>query len=114
MPLSGTFFLIVYHRYMREKTETGAVKRSMLAMILLAFATAAGATSFPEVPFCPFGGPTGWMNRITGYDGYRGYGDSYRYPPPVYYPSPYSLPDWRQRFQPYTGCDPNRRTCFLH
>jgi hypothetical protein len=89
--------------------------RSAVVILLLMYASVAGATSFPEFPFCPLGGPTGWMNRITGYDDYDGY-DRYnrydRYPPPGYYPSPYYQPDWRYSTQPGTQCDPSRHTCF--
>ena len=85
--------------------------RSAVVILLLAHASVAGATSFPEVPFCPFGGPTGWMNRITGYDGYDRYD---RYPPPGYYPSypsPYYQPEWRYVTQPGIQCDPDRQSC---
>jgi hypothetical protein len=94
---------------MSEKQITLAVIKRTVLVSLLAYASVTGATSFPEVPFCPFGGPTGWMNRITGYDDYGGYN---RYPPPVYYPSPYYQPGWRPVMQPDPRCDPSRQTCF--
>ena len=45
----------------------------------------ANAFAFPELPFCPLGGPPGWFNRMTP-DNDRYYG-----PPPVrgWYPAPY-------------------------
>jgi len=45
------------------------------------------ASAFPEIPFCPIGGPPGWFNRMTG-DSYN----QYRYPPagyPLTYPQAY-------------------------
>jgi hypothetical protein len=95
--------LVLFHR------TTGAFMKNAVAVILLGFASAAGATSFPEVPFCPFGGPSGWMNRMTDHDGYdRGY----RYPPSGYYPSPYYQPGQAYGTYPAPLCDPNRHTCF--
>jgi len=40
------------------------------------------ASAFPEIPFCPIGGPPGWFNRMT--DNHS----DYRYPP-KFYPMPY-------------------------
>lgn len=44
---------------------------------------------FPEMPFCPLGGPSGWLNRITNNHDYR----------PDYYMPPY---------QYNSGTPPNR------
>ena len=41
------------------------------------------AFSFPEISFCPLGGPPGWFNRISGEH------DRRYYPPPPVMPSNY-------------------------
>jgi hypothetical protein len=60
--------------------------RAALLISLLLGSTAASA--FPEIPFCPLGGPPGWWNRITDDD------DRYYYPPPPYYPPTRAAPYW--------------------
>ncbi len=44
------------------------------------------AVALPEIPFCPLGGPPGWLNRLTD-------DDDHHYPPP-YYPPPPVAPYW--------------------
>ncbi|MGD2053803.1 MAG: hypothetical protein PVG45_06815 [Gammaproteobacteria bacterium] len=58
----------------------------------------AGAMAFPDIPFCPLGGPPGWLDRIFDDD------DHHRYhPPPYYRPPPAAAPYWNQGgFYPYT------------
>lgn len=87
------------------------IRSGLLVLCLSAYASSAGATGFPEFSFCPFGGPPGWMNRMTGYEGYGPY---YGHPPPAYYPSPQFQPYWRNANPPARSCDPNRRSCFMH
>ena len=62
------------------------ILRALLAMSMaapgLAFA------GFPEIPFCPLGGPPGWFNTLFDSDHKR-----WRYPPPYYrYPPNYPAP----------------------
>ena len=52
-----------------------------------------GAAALPEFPFCPLGGPTGWLNRMFD-------DDDDRYYPPPYYPPPVMAPYWNQAY-PY-------------
>lgn len=65
-----------------------------IGLLLLGASTQAGAGFLPELPFCPFGGPPGWVNRLLhDRDDYNpppadlghGYPD-YRYRP--YLPGP--------------------------
>ncbi len=50
---------------------------------------------FPEIPFCPLGGPPGWFNTLFDLD------DRPRYPPPyVRYPSAYAPPPAPGYFYP--------------
>ena len=58
------------------------LRRLALAAALLLGPAAAAA--FPDIPFCPLGGPPGWIDRLTD-------DDDHRYPPP-YYPPPPLLP----------------------
>jgi hypothetical protein len=54
------------------------------------------ATAFPEIPFCPLGGPPGWWNRMVDDD------DRYHYyPPPSYYPPQQAAPYQQLRY-PYS------------
>ena len=50
---------------------------------LFLWLTSMQAVAFPEMPFCPLGGPPGWANRVLG--------DRYDYytPPPYYNNQPY-------------------------
>jgi len=41
---------------------------------------------FPEFDFCPLGGPTGWINRLTGEHNKRRYYYPPYYTPAVLYP----------------------------
>lgn len=61
-----------------------------LALLILLLLGSAGAQAFPEIPFCPLGGPPGWLNRLTDDD------DHHRYYPPPYYPPPVAVPYWYQ------------------
>jgi len=57
------------------------VKKLLLLSLMLG---PAGAAAFPEIPFCPLGGPPGWYNRI--------FNDDHRYrPPPPYYRPAYPV-----------------------
>jgi hypothetical protein len=47
---------------------------------------------FPEIGFCPLGGPPGWLNRMNG--------QSHRYDSPYYLPPPYPV---RSPYMPYRG-----------
>lgn len=62
--------------------------RQLLLVPLLLISLEAKAFFFPEIPFCPLGGPPGWANRIFN-------DDYHRYPPPGYWYGPY------QRAYPY-------------
>lgn len=58
---------------------------SLSFALLLFVLSGIGSTqvaAFPEIPFCPLGGPPGWANRI--FDDRDDY-----YPPPAYYRAPY-------------------------
>lgn len=58
---------------------------SKVIALLLLVITGLGSmqvAAFPEIPFCPLGGPPGWANRLFDLD------DDY-YPPPRYYGAPY-------------------------
>ncbi len=35
-------------------------------MLLMLWSSTAFSFSFPEIGFCPLGGPPGWFNRVTG------------------------------------------------
>ena len=39
------------------------LNKTLLASILLCCSNA--AVAFPAMPFCPFGGPPGWLNSLT-------------------------------------------------
>ncbi|MGB5277186.1 MAG: hypothetical protein WBO73_13530 [Gammaproteobacteria bacterium] len=58
--------------------------RAFFVLALLPGWTA--VTAFPEIPFCPLGGPPGWWNRIVD--------DDHDRPPPHWYPPPLSAPYW--------------------
>ena len=65
---------------------------------LLLVLTSLGTTrvaAFPEIPFCPLGGPPGWANRI-----FDDRDDYYALPP--YYGVPYS-----QRYPQYSPVYPS-------
>lgn len=50
----------------------------------------ASGFSFPEIAFCPLGGPPGWFNRMTGQHDRRYYAPPPRVMRPVYPPvAPY-------------------------
>ena len=61
--------------------------RFMLLVSLLLPAVSM-AFGFPELPFCPLGGPPGWFNRMTGQ-----HHRSYPPPPPPYFLAPRALPN---------------------
>lgn len=52
------------------------------ALLVLMSMVSTQAAAFPEIPFCPLGGPPGWANRIFNDR------DDY-YPPPPYYGAPH-------------------------
>ena len=70
---------------MRRFYRLSPMLGSMMLKRLLLIGSMLVSTSisaFPEMPFCPLGGPTGWFNRMAGGPGY--------YPPPaMLYPPPY-------------------------
>ncbi|MGB5397309.1 MAG: hypothetical protein WBN96_09175 [Gammaproteobacteria bacterium] len=71
-------------------------------LILLGLANAnAHAFFFPEIPFCPLGGPPGWYNRLANHDRYE------RYPPPLYSPAPHRQQDWYNSPPASNDCGPN-------
>jgi len=51
--------------------------RILVACVLMLCSLRAQAFVFPELPFCPLGGPPGWANRLLHADHYR-----YRHPYP--------------------------------
>ncbi len=51
--------------------------RNLIALLMLT-ASADAMAFFPELPFCPFGGPPGWYNRVMHE---RDVYPQYRYPP---------------------------------
>ncbi|MBT8130556.1 MAG: hypothetical protein KJP10_11225 [Gammaproteobacteria bacterium] len=63
----------------------------------------AGAAAFPEIPFCPLGGPPGWWNRMVD-------DDDHYYPPPPYYPplqaAPYQRPHYPYSYVPQSPAYP--------
>jgi len=64
------------------------VRFSLLRLMLLSsllLPAGAMAFGFPELPFCPLGGPPGWFNRLTGQH-HR------RYPPPPSLRVPRAVP----------------------
>jgi len=63
-------------------------QRILSALLGLAFIVPGMANAgFPEIPFCPLGGPPGWVNTLFDSD------DRPRYPPPyVRYPPAYAPP----------------------
>ncbi len=54
-----------------QKVDT----RMVVALLTVALAAPVRA-GFPELPFCPLGGPPGWFNRLTDRD--------HRSPPPYW------------------------------
>ncbi len=63
-----------------------------LLLIVSMFPAIALSFSFPEIGFCPLGGPPGWFNRMTGQH------DRYYYPPPPMYQfqyRPVAPPVWQ-------------------
>jgi hypothetical protein len=64
-----------------------------VTLFVLLCVTSVNAQAFfmPELPFCPWGGPPGWFNRVTQ-------NDAYRYSPPAYGYAPYAMPG---QFVPY-------------
>ena len=82
--------------------------RRLLIIPLLFLSLEAKAFFFPEIPFCPLGGPPGWANRIYN-------DDYYRYPPPGYTAGywyrpyrgsyPYSSPAYAWRAPRRDGCE---------
>ncbi|MBL6999066.1 MAG: hypothetical protein ISR73_04335 [Gammaproteobacteria bacterium] len=72
-------------------------------LVLLTLPAVASAFRFPEISFCPLGGPPGWFNRLSGEHDRR-----YYPPPPVmsprYYPAvaPYGWPGPTQGYSPAT------------
>ncbi len=59
-----------------------------LILLLVTGMLAAKANAFPEIPFCPLGGPPGWMHRILDRHGdHRHSGLPY---PAAYYSESYS------------------------
>ena len=64
---------------------------AVLGLVLLS--GSGGVLAFPEIPFCPLGGPPGWWNRMVD-------DDDHHYPPP-YYPPPPVTPYWNQAY-PYS------------
>jgi hypothetical protein len=71
------------------KSQRAWLKRIAWSVLLLLGST--GAQAFPEIPFCPLGGPPGWLNRIFD-------DDDHRYYPPPYYspPPPVAAPYWNR------------------
>ena len=56
-----------------------------LVILLILSVAAKSSYAFPEIPFCPLGGPPGWMNRLTHH---------HRHYIPPYYPASYSGNDY--------------------
>ena len=54
-----------------------------LALVSTAYTSVASSFRFPEIGFCPSGGPPGWFNRMTGQQNNRRY---YSPPPPMLQP----------------------------
>jgi len=63
-------------------------KTSIIALLVAGLFAGSAMADFPEIPFCPLGGPPGWFNRLKG--------DNHRYypPPPRYYPVPARPSPW--------------------
>ncbi len=66
------------------------MKKSQAVLLFAGLvATTPVLAGFPEIPFCPLGGPPGWFNRLTGRD--------HPPPPPGWYgdyPAPQAAPAW--------------------
>jgi hypothetical protein len=78
----------------------------MLLLLLGLATTNAHAFFFPEMPFCPLGGPPGWFNRITNnHHSYR------HYPPRMYSPAPYYQPRWQNPPPASNACGTYGRPC---
>ena len=61
---------------------------TMQLLILLSLLMTNTAFAFPEIPFCPAGGPPGWMNYLESrHNQNKWYGRQY---PPAYYYSNYN------------------------
>jgi len=74
-------------------------------IIAISLSFPASSFAFPEIPFCPLGGPPGWMNRFMhthdrDYRRHNAYLASPAFAPPVYYRPPY-LPRNQQPFHYY-------------
>jgi len=61
-------------------------------LLVALMSSPATVLAFPEIPFCPLGGPPGWFNRMSG--DYRHYPNR-----PVWYPPPYQ--QFYQSHPPY-------------
>ena len=67
-----------------------------LFALLLSLSFTSSSFAFPELPFCPAGGPPGWFNRLTqNNDHYRwrnhnGYGAPQHYRPAYNQQRPYT------------------------
>ena len=62
-----------------------------LSIISIAAALSANSHAFPELPFCPAGGPPGWMNHFN----YKRDQNIWRHYRPVTYYQPYYNPGFR-------------------
>jgi hypothetical protein len=65
------------------------------ALLIPLMIGSASVSAFPEIPFCPLGGPPGWWNRMVDDD------DDRRYYPPPYYPPSARAPYWNS-VKPYS------------
>lgn len=70
------------------------INQRILLLVLTLFST--GAAAFPEIPFCPIGGPPGWFNRIAGDDHRRH--RQFWYPP-----APYAMPYYQPQLPANTA-----------
>jgi len=77
-----------------------------LLITLLSLSFTSPSFAFPELPFCPAGGPPGWLNRFThNHDHYR-WRNQNTYRTPQHYRPAYNQPG------PYTPVHIPRNTRF--
>jgi hypothetical protein len=85
----GVFFLTSEEEGMPVKTacvispesDYDAMMKCPKILVAALLMLPMNAIAFPEIPFCPIGGPPGWYNRMVD-------NDRYYPPPPAYYPLP--------------------------
>jgi len=65
-----------------------------LFIIITAITLSSASHAFPELPFCPAGGPPGWMNYFNDKRDQNLWQRYHRYPPPAYRQPVYYRPNY--------------------